>query len=155
VEGDPVNRNDLEEAHMRDLQRNIRPWPSRLLPGSLFLMLLALLQGCASASDPGSITGEALQARLGTEDAPIILDVRTPFEFQNGHVPGAYNLEDQQVPSRIQELLQLKDREIVVYCESGPRSRWVESYLKQNGFTNVKHLTGDMKTWRADGRPVE
>jgi len=140
---------------MTDFQRKSGRWPSRLPALVVPLLLVFLLQGCSSGGEPGSITGEALQGRLGAEDAPIVLDVRTPAEFQNGHVPGAYNLEDRQVPNRIQELMQLKDREIVVYCESGPRSRWVESYLKQNGFTNVKHLTGDMQKWRADGRPVE
>jgi rhodanese-related sulfurtransferase len=96
-----------------------------------------------------------LMDRLGTEDAPIVLDVRSPWEYQAGHVPGAYNLEDRQVPYRIEELKQLKDREIVVYCEVGPRARWVEGYLKQEGFTNVKHLVGDFSGWRRSGNPVE
>jgi rhodanese-related sulfurtransferase len=93
--------------------------------------------------------------RMGTEDAPIVLDVRSPWEYQAGHVPGAYNLEDRQVPYRIEELKQLKDREIVVYCEVGPRARWVEGYLKQEGFTKVKHLVGDFSGWRRSGNPVE
>lgn len=140
------------------MRPGIRPFPTRRSTLGLLLFLLpplTLLAACGSAPDPDSITQEALLNRINGDDPPVILDVRTPAEYASGHVPGAYNLEDREVPNRIQELLQLKDREIVVYCESGPRSRWVESYLKQQGFTNVKHLLGDMSSWRANGRPVE
>jgi phage shock protein E len=129
------------------------PRPSlRLL---LLLPYLALAACAAASSDPESITPKELLERLGTEAAPIVLDVRSPFEYQMGHVPGAYNLEDRQVPGRIEELKQLADREIVVYCEVGPRARWVESYLRQNGFTNVRHLVGDFSGWQRSGNPVE
>ena len=124
---------------------------SRLLLGLLFLT-----SGCTAASeDPDSITARELLSRLGSEDAPIMLDVRTAWEYQRGHIPGAYHLEDRQVPYRIEELRQLKDREIVVYCEVGPRARWVEGYLRQEGFTNVKHLVGDFSGWQRNGNPIE
>ena len=120
------------------------------------LGLLILTSACTGgASDPNSMTARELQNRMGTEDAPIILDVRSPWEYSAGHIPGAYHLEDRQLPNRIEELLQLKDREIVVYCEVGPRARWVEGLLKQEGFTNVKHLMGDFSGWRRNGNPVE
>jgi len=122
----------------------------------LLLGLLVLSAACVSASEhPNSITAQELRSRLGTEDAPIILDVRTAWEYQAGHIPGAYHLEDRQVPYRIEELKQLKDREIVVYCEVGPRARWVEGYLRQEGFTNVKHLMGDFSGWQRNGNPIE
>jgi phage shock protein E len=125
-------------------------------PALILLLLLPLVGACAAASsDPETITPRELLERMGTDDAPIVLDVRSPFEFRMGHVPGAYNLEDRQVPSRIQELKQLADREIVVYCEVGPRARWVESYLKQNGFTKVRHLQGDFAGWQRSGHPVQ
>jgi len=120
------------------------------------LGILILMSACnPGGSDPNSISPKDLQARLGTDDAPIILDVRSPLEYSAGHVPGAYNLEDRQVPYRMEELMQLKDREIVVYCEVGPRARWVEGLLRQEGFTNVKHLVGDFSGWRRNGNPVE
>lgn len=127
----------------------------RTISASL-LGLLVVFSACApGGSDPDSITPQRLLERLGTEEAPIVLDVRSPREYQAGHVPGAYNLEDRQVPYRIEELKQLKDREIVVYCEVGPRARWVEGYLRQEGFTSVKHLVGDFSGWRRNGNPVE
>lgn len=120
------------------------------------LGLLLVFSACAPGeTDPNSMAPRELLDRLGTEDAPIVLDVRSPMEYLAGHVPGAYNLEDRQVPYRIEELKQLKDREIVVYCEVGPRARWVEGYLRQEGFTSVKHLVGDFSGWRRNGNPVE
>lgn len=125
-------------------------------PALILLLLLPLVGACAAGSgDPETITPGELLERMGTENAPIVLDVRSPFEYRMGHVPGAYNLEDRQVPARIEELKQLADREIVVYCEVGPRARWVESYLKQNGFSNVRHLQGDFSGWQRSGHPVE
>lgn len=123
----------------------------------LFPVLVAapFALACRGGSDPASITAKELLERLGTENAPIVLDVRTPVEYASGHVPGAYNLEDRMVPYRIEELKRLADREIVVYCEVGPRARWVEGYLRQNGFTKVRHLVGDFSGWRRNGFPVE
>ncbi len=135
---------------MREPTRH-RPPLHRLPALAIFLLLAA----CAGGSDPDSITPQELRKRLGTDDAPILLDVRTPAEYRMGHIPGAYNLEDRQVPYRIEELKQLADREIVVYCEVGPRARWVEGYLRQNGFTIVKHLVGDFTGWARNGNPVE
>jgi len=124
--------------------------------GFPFLALLLAVAACSpGGSDPNSITPKELLERMEGDDAPIVLDVRSPWEYQAGHVPGAYNLEDRQVPYRIEELRQLKDREIVVYCEVGPRARWVEGYLKQEGFAKVKHLVGDFSGWRRNGNPVE
>lgn len=134
----------------------IPPVLSRTPPNLPFLGLLLLTGACAGAeADPRSMTPKELLGRLGTEAAPIILDVRSPWEFSAGHIPGAYNLEDRHVAYRIEELKQLKDREIVVYCEVGPRARWVEGLLRQEGFTNVKHLVGDFSGWRRNGNPIE
>lgn len=138
------------------MERIERLMITALRRGFPFLALFLALVACSPAgSDPNSITPKELLARMDGEDAPIVLDVRSPWEYQAGHVPGAYNLEDRQVPYRIDELKQLKDREIVVYCEVGPRARWVEGYLKQEGFTKVKHLVGDFSGWRRNGNPVE
>lgn len=127
----------------------------RALQLAIVLAAAAAVLSCGAGLDPASITAEELMERLRTGSAPIVLDVRTPVEYAAGHIPGAYLLEDRMVPYRIEELKRLADREIVVYCEVGPRARWVEGYLRQNGFTNVRHLVGDFSNWRRNGFPVE
>jgi rhodanese-related sulfurtransferase len=92
--------------------------------------------------------------RLQDTPAPIVLDVRTPREFQSGHVPGAVNIEYRQIPSRLADLAAVREREVVVYCEVGPRAQVAQDILQQAGFTNVRHLQGDMRAWRQDRLPV-
>jgi phage shock protein E len=138
------------------MKKPMKPVTHWLRVGFPILGVFLFAASCNPASsDPNSISTQELLDRMDTEDVPIILDVRSAWEFNAGHIPGAYNLEDRQVPYRMEELLQLKEREIVVYCEVGPRARWVEGLLRQEGFTNVKHLMGDFSGWRRSGNPVE
>ena len=85
----------------------------------------------------------------------MILDVRTAEEFASGHVPGAVNVSHDQVSARLDELGSDLDRPVVVYCERGGRAGRAEAVLVDAGFSDVRHLEGDMSAWRAAGRPVE
>ncbi|OLY94498.1 Rhodanese-related sulfurtransferase [Cnuella takakiae] len=65
-----------------------------------------------------------------------IIDVRTPEEFNSGHVASAINVPLDKVPQRIPEFQQMQTP-IEVYCRSGNRSAMAVSILKQNGITEV------------------
>ena len=71
--------------------------------------------------------------------SPIFIDVREPFEFQQGHVPGALNIPPAKLLAGEPEELKTIDRdaELVVYCLSGSRSNASIPYIKQFGFTNI------------------
>jgi rhodanese-related sulfurtransferase len=112
-------------------------------------LLLALALGCAGGVEPDQITAEDLLAR---SDAPLVLDVRSGEEFASGHVPGAVNVPYDQVAARIDELG--APREVVVYCERGPRASKAAAVLSVAGFA-VKHLAGHMSGWREAGLPVQ
>jgi rhodanese-related sulfurtransferase len=116
------------------------------------LTTIALTSACSDAK--GVIRQDALLEQLQNGDSPIILDVRTPREYKQGHVPGAVNLPYQQIGRRMAELEQIRDRQVVVYCEVGPRARVAQSMLEQAGFTDVQHLAGDMAGWRRAHLPV-
>jgi rhodanese-related sulfurtransferase len=118
----------------------------------LLLTALALTAGCSDTK--GVISQDTLLEQLQNGESPIILDVRTPREYQQGHVPGAVNLPYQQIGRRMAELEQIRDRQVVVYCEVGPRARVAQSMLEQAGFTDVQHLAGDMAGWRRARLPV-
>jgi rhodanese-related sulfurtransferase len=137
-----------------------RRCPHGRSPGRLGLAAvcaaLALASACSEAAGAPTISGEELARRLAAGDAPLVLDVRTPEEFAAGRVPGAVNIPHAQLPVRIDELgLEQRAREIVVYCESGRRAAEAESTLRAAGFTDVRHLSGDMRAWRRDQRPCE
>lgn len=67
----------------------------------------------------------------------LIVDVRTPFEFQMGHYPGAINIPVDQLTASMSQFGNKKDRPIVVYCASGSRSGGAKYFLAQAGYTNV------------------
>jgi phage shock protein E len=101
------------------------------------------------------ITADELLARQHAKDASlVVLDVRTPEEFAEGHVPGAVNVPHDQVGTRLGELQSLKDKDVVVYCRSGRRAGMAADVLQQAGFTRLQHLEGDMQGWTAAGRPT-
>ncbi len=90
-----------------------------------------------------------------SNESILILDVRTPREYQQGHVPGAINIPHNTLTDRIDEIAEFKDKPVVAYCESGGRTRMALDILKQYAFKNPIHLKGDMAAWRAAGRPIE
>jgi phage shock protein E len=135
------------------------------------LAALGLLACEAADPDAGAGTGSTaavvremtpieLQQTLETPDpastaAPLVLDVRTPAEFAEGHVPHAINLPHDQLEARLAELAPGGDRTVVVYCKSGKRAAIASEILAEAGFSDLRHLTGDMDGWRAAGLPVE
>ena len=71
----------------------------------------------------------------------VLLDVRTPQEYREGHIPGSQNLPLQQL-DKVEEVTENKDTVLYVYCRSGARSRQAVSLLKHMGYTNVHNIGG-------------
>ncbi|SHK05325.1 NADPH-dependent 2,4-dienoyl-CoA reductase, sulfur reductase [Anaerobranca californiensis DSM 14826] len=74
-------------------------------------------------------------------DEPLIIDVRTREEFQNGAYPSAVNIPLDQLPQMINKLGS-KDRKIILYCATGARSGYALNFLRAHGFTNVENAGG-------------
>lgn len=101
----------------------------RYLTLLITVILVSFLSACGNESQ--------LAAWKMIDDGALIVDVRTPGEFNSGHLPGAKLIPVNQVSARINEFGSDKNRPIVVYCQSGGRSGSAESILKANGYTNV------------------
>lgn len=71
-----------------------------------------------------------------------VLDVRTPEEFSQGHIPGAILIPDYELAKRAEKELPDKNALILVYCRSGNRSRQAANTLLKLGYTNVKDFGG-------------
>ncbi|WP_374713429.1 rhodanese-like domain-containing protein [Symbiobacterium terraclitae] len=93
-----------------------------------------------------SITTAELQARLERGEKPTIIDVREPWEYAEGHVPGAVLKPLGQIRTWAAELN--RDDEILVICRTASRSAMACQYLTRLGFTNVKNVEGGMVAWR-------
>lgn len=84
------------------------------------------------------------QIRAGRHQEAFILDVRTPGEFEKGHVPRAINIPLEQLRGRLGELPQ--QQPIVAYCQVGQRGYNATRLLRQKGYS-VSNLSGGYKTW--------
>lgn len=84
-----------------------------------------------------------------TEGAQLI-DVRTPGEYEEGHIPGARNI-DMYSPGFVDEIQKLdKDAPIYLYCRSGNRSGSVLGAMKQMGYGKVYHLAHGIIDWHGE-----
>lgn len=71
----------------------------------------------------------------------VLLDVRTPQEYREGHIPGSKNVPLQQL-DKISSVAKNKEIPLFVYCYSGSRSRQATGMLQQMGYTNVNNIGG-------------
>ena len=71
----------------------------------------------------------------------VLLDVRTPQEYAEGHIPGGRNLPLQNI-DKAAAIIDNKDTPLFVHCLSGGRSRQAAAALKQMGYTNVTNIGG-------------
>ncbi len=76
------------------------------------------------------------------ERAYIILDVRRPDEFANGHIPGAINVANETIGAEAPAELPDKDQVIYIYCRSGNRSKQAAEKLAALGYTNITEFGG-------------
>jgi hydroxyacylglutathione hydrolase len=83
----------------------------------------------------------------------VVLDVREPEEFASEHVPGAVNVPQADLATRLDEIP--RDRPILTICQSGTRSLRSAQFLRQQGYQNVATVVGGTRAWRQAGRPVE
>ncbi|MCI2284794.1 rhodanese-like domain-containing protein [Colwellia sp. MSW7] len=97
------------------------------------------------ASDIPEISQQAfLSAVKMPSNNIVLLDVRTPAEYNEGHILGAINISHNAIEANLPQLAQYKNSNVVVYCRSGKRAAIAQDILNANGFTKLQHLTGDM-----------
>jgi adenylyltransferase/sulfurtransferase len=93
-------------------------------------------------------TVQELKSRLDRGDAPFVLDVREPNEFQICRIPGSTLIPLGELPRRLSELPQGADApDIVVHCKMGGRSAKAVRQLTEKGFTRVQNLKGGILEW--------
>ena len=104
------------------------------------LLILAAAIGCCACATtaPAPDTGYAdaqKQAAVAIRDGALVIDVRTPAEFEEGHIEGALHIPHDQLAGRLDELAGHRNEVIILYCRSGRRSGIADEILRENGFT--------------------
>ncbi|MDX8381878.1 MAG: rhodanese-like domain-containing protein [Ghiorsea sp.] len=124
----------------------------------MVVLIGLLLTSCDSEPPQGSslisVQGAHEVLTQGQRAEPFLfLDVRTPEEYKNGHVPGAKNVSVQVLLEHLAEIP--KDRKLFVYCESGVRSTKATKILVDAGYTHVINMKASMRGWREANYPIE
>ena len=112
-----------------------------------------LLAGCSTSSTATDLNVSEFSSKV-TEAGIITLDVRTPGEFNEGHIEGA-QLIDFQSGNFESEIATLdKSKTYAVYCRSGSRSGQAVKIMSDAGFTNLYNLDGGVIDWANAGLPL-
>jgi rhodanese-related sulfurtransferase len=97
------------------------------------------------------ITPSSLKERREASNAPLVLDVREPWELEIVRLPGTLDIPMNEIPARLSELP--KERDIVVMCHAGGRSLNVARYLERLGY-RVANLAGGIHAWTCEVDPT-
>ena len=110
------------------------------------LLSVLLLAGCALPAGQEvsyrQINMDEAITMMEEESSYIILDVRTPEEFADKHIPGAINIPNETISTEEIPELPDKDQLILVYCRSGNRSKQASEKLVALGYTNIVEFGG-------------
>jgi len=101
-----------------------------------------------------NISVEELRSKIDNNDKFILLDVRTPEEFEEGSIFGSVLISYDQVEEKIDNLHLNHDDEIVIYCRTGNRSRIASKTLYDLGFNNVINVLGGINEWEENGYKI-
>ena len=88
------------------------------------------------------ITATEAKKIMDNGDDYVVLDVREQNEFNAGHIPGSILIPYTQIDAKAETMLPNKDKQILVYCRSGRRSKIASESLAKLGYTNVKEFGG-------------
>lgn len=113
------------------------------------LALLLAFAGCKSNNAPASADGTISGAELDkiqednkAKENYLVIDVRSPEEYNEGHVKHAINIPVDTLESRLSEIESFKDKDVITVCNTGKKSAKAQQILKDNGFTKVLNAEG-------------
>ena len=109
---------------------------------SSLLAVVVCVQGVAAQSVPAPSVLPATEAWVEIQKDSVLLDVRTPEEFEKGNLKGSILIPYDEIEARVSELGSDKAKTIVVYCASGRRAGKAAASLRSLGFTSVVNAGG-------------
>jgi rhodanese-related sulfurtransferase len=96
-----------------------------------------------------TITVDELKARLDSGEKINLVDVREPHEFAEGYIPGGKLVPLGKIQTmQVEDLEDLKEEEVIVYCRSGRRSMMACMVLDQLGFKDTVNVEGGILDWQ-------
>ncbi len=115
---------------------------------------LLIIMSCSSQDQSIIKSIDAEELKSLTKNDIILLDVRTPAEYENGKIEGALTIDYRSSEFK-SELSKLDNsKEIIVYCAAGGRSTRASNMLKDLGFKTIYNYTGGFNDWKARGEKI-
>ncbi|MCC6698031.1 MAG: rhodanese-like domain-containing protein [Candidatus Hydrogenedentes bacterium] len=113
------------------------------------MLCLALILGLSNLANAQAYTDVTVEeAHTMWQGGVFTLDVRTTAEFRLAHIPGAHNINVDELADRLDELADLQDTDILVYCGVGGRSATASQTLADNGFSGIHNMLGGLTAWQ-------
>ena len=123
---------------------------------NLFLLIccVSLLSACNSNAQQTNLSVAEFEKAIAQKNIQL-LDVRTPGEYQSGHLNNAFLADwNNEKEFQLRATALDKSKPVYTYCLSGARSSAATDWLRQNGFT-AYNLTGGISAWKRADKPVE
>lgn len=117
-------------------------------------LAVGLLMSLAALAAGPLISPADLSAQLQAPNPPLVVDVRTPAEFLEGHIAGAINIAHDEIAARWPALNIPHDEEFIVYCGTGRRAGLAQEALETLGYMRTRILEGGVEAWKKAGLPV-
>ena len=126
----------------------------------LLFSCIAVMIACSnsnvnSQSNSGMLPAKTFAQKLESPSSKVVIDVRTPDEYKEGHIKSAVNIDwdGDHFDAQVDKLD--KATPVYVYCYAGGRSSAAAKSLRKKGFKEVYDLDGGMAAWREAGLPEE
>lgn len=107
-----------------------------------------------TTTSPQRVDADTLTAMLAGQAGPVLLDVRSPAEFESAHIPGAINIPVDVLAGQAREVHDRLSGPVVLICQAGPRAVQACQHLRAAGFDDAVVLEGGMSRWDNGARPV-
>jgi len=126
----------------------------KILSSLLILLLTASILSAGDSAKIENVNAKQAAALLAAKSPPVVLDVRTPSEFKDGHISGALSIDFKA--SDFKKNVSKLDRAqpYLLHCRSGARSSRALKVMRKLGFKHVYHLDSGIKAWEDAGQAL-
>lgn len=121
---------------------------------TLLVISALLVVTCAPVKEGGDVTARQVAEMLRKDTSIILVDVRTPEEYQQGHIKGARLMDFYSAEFHAMMQTLPKEKPVILYCRSGRRSDEAMKFLTSIGYSRVFNMLGGIVQWKKDRQPV-
>ncbi len=150
ISGSVTATASMRQHRSRQNRKRTTWWIGIGAVGLLLLAGAALLLLRPTSGLPEEVTASQAMARYAA--GALVLDVRTEAEWNQGHIAESMLIPLEELSNRLGELP--RNRDIIVVCKSGARSKEAAAILRQAGFSRVTSLSGGLQGWVSAGYPL-